>query len=220
MVDLGAASFAIVPVFPQFVAKSYQQLGQPVPRMTLSEALRGGFKAVPNTVVSVGVPVIIQRLIEQGMGDSGEKSFRVLLGSSVVAGFLSSPFLACFNGHSMGWSLRKSLSRFTPKQCLAITAQETAFIVGLKATDQLAPLMKQEFGHNKVTEYGTAFIAGVIGSVVGHPANTAVTRWQNDLRVTSFRQSMLGASRRALGVGGFAVCFRIINATLNSKLDG
>ena len=82
------------------------------------------------------------------------------------------------------------------KQCGALAVQETAFVGGFSAADLLANQMKLMFGDNKAVEYSAALISGAGGSLAGHFANTAVTRWQNNLPVESFRQLWWGAFKK------------------------
>jgi hypothetical protein len=43
--------------------------------------------------------------------------------------------------------------------------------------------LKRKFGDHKAIDYGAAFLAGGLGSLAGHPANTALTRWQSGLKM-------------------------------------
>ena len=159
----------------------------------------------------------IQKRIETALAKQLNISgLPLTLASSAVVGFISSPILAVFNGTTMGWSVKRTLRKFTPKQGLAIMAQETAFIGGLNAADLLAKRMKPIVGDNKLVDYAAAFSAGLISSLAAHPANTAVTRLQNDLKVHP-HQLMWGASRRAPAMGLFSVLYKAGNEFLNPK---
>jgi len=205
-----AASAAIIPVFRDFTAKSAQQLGQPIPNMPLREGMKAGLKASPTVGAIVGSQMVIQGVVEEALvGKSGKTSLSSTLASSAIVGAASAPFLAVFNGQTMGWGVRESLRKLSPRQCLAIATQETAFVGGLSAADQLAVKMREKFGNNKVVDYTAAFIAGAAGSLAGHPANTALTRWQNGMTVDSLSQSMWGVGRKARAVGGFSVLYKL-----------
>jgi hypothetical protein len=65
--------------------------------------------------------------------------------------------------------------------------------------------MKNEFGDNQAVSYTAAFTAGSIGSLSGHPANTALTRWQNNLSIEHPRQLLWGSARKTWAIGLFAV---------------
>ena len=212
-----AASAAIIPVFRELVAKSALQQGLPLPRIKIAEGLKMGALAAPNLGLIIGVQMTIQKRIETALAKQLNISgLPLTLASSAVVGFISSPILAVFNGTTMGWSVKRTLRKFTPKQGLAIMAQETAFIGGLNAADLLAKRMKPIVGDNKLVDYAAAFSAGLISSLAAHPANTAVTRLQNDLKVHP-HQLMWGASRRAPAMGLFSVLYKAGNEFLNPK---
>ena len=141
-----------------------------------------------------------------------------MLISSAIVGTLSSPVIAIFNGQSMGWNWKFSLHKFSAKQGFAIACQETAFVGGITFAERLIIVMKQTFGDNVAVEYTGAFIAGAAGSLAGHPANTAFTRWQNGLKMDSFRQWMWGAAKKARAIGFFSVFFRFGKQILNPTL--
>ncbi|MBX7067526.1 MAG: hypothetical protein K1X28_09880 [Parachlamydiales bacterium] len=186
-----AAGIAIVPPFADMVAKSAQQLGQPVPKTPYVESLKGGMKAAPTVGAIVGTQMIVQKAVENRLfGKSRAEDLTSKLASSGIVGAVSAPFLAVFNGQSMGWSARESLRKFTPKQALAIAVQETAFVGGLSASDPLSEEMKKQIGNSKAVEYATAFFSGAAGSVAGHPANTVLTRSQNGLKIDHPKQLM------------------------------
>ena len=216
-----AASLAIVVVFRDMVAKSALQRGQSVPAMTLMESMKGGIKAAPTVGAIVGSQMIIQSAFEKVIvGESNTPSLFSTLVSSSVVGTASAPVLAVFNGQTMGWTIRESLRRFSVKQAVVISLQESAFVGGLSAADQLAVVMRERLGDNKVVDYVAAFTAGAAGSLAGHPANTALTRWQSGMTVDKVHQLMWGSLRKARGVGGFSVAYKfakeIFNATFPS----
>src|SRR5271169_4746916 len=132
-----AAAAAIVPAFRDLVAKSAQQRGEPVKKMMISEWLKGGFKTAPTVGVIVGTQMVLQGVVEKALVGDGAQSLSSKFASSAIVGLASSPFLAVFNGQTMGWGVLESLYRFTPKQCLAISVQEAAFVGGLSAADKL-----------------------------------------------------------------------------------
>jgi hypothetical protein len=214
-----AASAAIIPVFRDMVAKSAQQKGEAIPSMTLIESLKGGLKAAPTIGTVVGTQMVIQSLVEKALiGESKTENLSSTLVSSAIVGITSAPVLAIFNGQTIGLSVRESFRNFSLKQGLAISIQETAFVGGLSAADKLAAIMKRRFGNNKAVDYTAAFIAGATGSLAGHPANTALTRWQSGLPLDSFRQSMWGAARKARAVGCFSVVYKFGKEILNSPV--
>jgi len=205
-----AAGLAIVIPFRDLIAKSFLQLGKPVPCTSLQNGLMQGFKAAPTIGGIVGTQMLAQKGVETlWLGNTKEKSFSAIVISSAIVGVISSPFLAVFNGTTMGWSVNTSLRKFSAKQGLAIAAQETAFVFGLSAADRLSAVMKEQFGDNKVVEYSAAFIAGATGSLAGHPANTALTRWQNGMKINHPHQLMWGAARKAYAIGIFGALYKL-----------
>lgn len=212
-----AAAAAIVPVFRDMVAKSAQQRGEPIAAMTLREGLREGVKAAPTVGAIVGTQMMLQNVVEKTLtGPSNEESLSSAFVSSAIVGTASAPVLAIFNGQTMRRTVSESLRRLSAIQCLAIATQETAFVGGLRAADRLAAVMRKRFGNNKAVDYTAAFVAGAAGSLAGHPANTALTRWQSGLKVDSVRQLMWGSLRKARAVGGFFVVYKLGKETLNS----
>ncbi len=215
-----AASVAIIFAFKDMVAKSALQKGLPLPTMTILESFKQGLKAAPTVGVIVGTQMILQGIIAKSLtGETKDENLFTTLASSAIIGISSAPILAVFNGQTMGLSVKKTLQNFTVKQGMAISTQETAFVAGLSLADKLAEVMRRKFGNNKAIDYMAAYIAGVIGSLVGHPANTALTRWQSGMQVESLQQSMWGAARKARAVGTFSVVYKLGKETLNSTVN-
>ena len=211
-----AASAAIVPPFRYLMEKSAQQRGLPVPRIPILTGLKEGVKAAPNVGLIIAIQLALQQKIENALtGDESKSSLPSKLGSSALVGVVSIPPLAFFDGQTMGWTMRETLRRFTPKQGLAIAFQETSFVGGQSVSDRLASAMKRQFGDHWAIDYVAAYTAGAFGSLAGHPGNTALTRWQNGLTVDGFRQSMLGAARKGHAIGVFSVLYRVGNKLLN-----
>lgn len=226
-----AASAAIVPAFYDMVAKSAMQKGLPAPTMVFKNKLKGGFGAAPSVGAVVGAQMVLQGQVEKALvktfphlfaGDSNKAKAYLMLASSAVVGGISSPFLAVYNGKTMmpPWSVKESLSRFSPKQAGAITLQETCFVAGLAAADLMSVPMKQMLGENKAVEYSAAAISGALGSLFGHAGNTALTRWQNGMTVDSLRQLSWGSLRKARGNALFAVTYKLGKEVLNSTVEG
>lgn len=108
----------------------------------------------------------------------------------------------------------KSLKSLSAKQTGAILLRETSFLFSLRVSGPLSAAMKQHFGENKAVEFGSAFVSGTIGSLIGHPADTALTLWQKGMKVEKLRHTMRGAPAKALAVGGFSVCYKLVNKLL------
>jgi hypothetical protein len=213
-----AASAAIVPVFRDMMVKSAQQKGERAPSITFMTGLKEGIKAAPTVGTIVGTQMALQKVVEKALNaNSEEKKLSSTLASSAIVGTLSAPVLAVFNGQTMGWGIRESLRKFSLRQGIAIAAQEAAFVGGLSAADQLAAAMKKRCGDNAAVDYTAAFMAGAAGSLAGHPANTALTRWQNGMNVDHLRQLMWGSLRKARAIGVFSVIYKLAKEKLNPK---
>lgn len=201
-----AAGLGIVPAYPFFARKSAKQTEQPMPKVTLREAVG----AVPKIAAIVGTQMVAQQQIEQLMNSYAEgHPFSKMVGSSVLVGGISVPALAIFNGHTLGWSVKKSLKALNRKQTGAILVRETSFLVSIRVNDPLCAWLKSQFGDNKTVEIAGAFFTGAVGSLIGHPADTALTRWQKGMKVQS-KDLMRGGGYKAVGVGFFTICYRII----------
>jgi hypothetical protein len=215
-----AAMIAIVPSYYGFVAKSFQQIGEKIPHMSVMEAVKGSFKAAPSIGVTVGTQMVVQSLVEKAIMMRSDKkdqkpSFETMLVSSMIVGGVSALPLAVFNGQTMGQTVRQSLKAFSTKQAIAIIARETSFLFSLRVSAPLSAYMKGSCGENKAVDYVSAFASGAIGSIVGHPFDTALTLWQKSMEV-NFHQLMRGSPMKALAVGGFSVFYRAANELLES----
>jgi hypothetical protein len=204
-----SAACAIVPAYRDLVAKSAQQLGQSIPQTKF----RDGLKLSRTVGGIVGTQLILEGQVEKRLPEKG--TLLAKLQSSATVGVLSSAPLAVFNGQTMNLSWRQALGRLTPLQVAAITVQETFFVAGVTASEQVARPAKKVVGEHKIVDYAAAFVAGAGGSLAGHPANTALTRWQNGLKIESPSQLLWGAARKARAVGTFSVLYKFVKEVLN-----
>ncbi len=197
-----AAAGAVVPVYYLFALKSAQQLEVPMRPMSPLEALKGGIRVAPTIGATVGMQLVFQKMVENAIKKSDrttvEPGFATKLVSSTLTGAVSVPLLAIFNGQTMGYTPMQSLRALSVKQAGAILARETGFLASLGG------------------EY--PFFTGMLGSLVGHPGDTALTRWQKGLKVENLRHLFLGAPTRALAVGGFSVGYKFFQGKLNGSL--
>lgn len=207
-----AAGVAIVPVFYGLMAKSELQLGNPFPRMVPKQFLKSGFEAAP----VLGTQVLVQMVIEEQIAKRSQPGFSTMLVSSIAVGALSTPLLAVLNGYTMEKSILDSLKGLTFKQTGAIVMRETSFLFSIRVSGTVSRAMKEVGGDHPLIEHGSAFVTGMIGSVFGHPADTALTLWQKN-RAFAISQSMRGAAPRALACGGFTVIYRWINQALKPE---
>ena len=216
-----AASAAIVPVFPGFVAKSAQQIGKPIPKMTFKEMLVGGLKVSPTIGFIVGTQMIVQNIAEKALmknsKNSDEPNFLQMLASSVLVGGISAPALAVFNRQTMGQTVAESLKSLSAREVLAIVSRETSFLFSLRISDPLSQAMKRYSGDNKAVDYSSAFVSGVVGSIIGNPFDAALTLWQKGMKVENFYQLMRGSPIRALSIGGFSVFYKLAKDIIQSQ---
>lgn len=217
-----AAGAAIVPTYYGFAIKTAQQLQKPIPSMSVLEALMGGMRLAPTVAGLVGTQMVLQnaseRKIKQLFGDPQERSvtFFETTASSFLVGAVSAPGIAIFNGQAANQSPMSSLRNLTLKQAGAISMQETAFVMGMSAGGHLYGLAKEHFGDNDVIKHGSNFITGALGSLCGHPANTALTLWQNGLKVEKAFQLGRGAPAKAIATGVFSMGFQVAKECLNN----
>ena len=214
-----AATTAVVLPFRDLIGKTWQQKGLPIPPLTMWNGVKEGLVNAPKVGAIIGVQMGLQKVVEKGIGEHvNPEGLTGKLVSSGIVGIASSPFLAVFNGGAANLSTLESIKRLSFKQCGALAVQETAFVGGLSAADLLAQQMKLKFGDNKAVEYSAAFISGAGGSLTGHFANTAVTRWQNELPVESFRQLWWGAFRKGRAIAFFSLFYKLGKDALNSTV--
>lgn len=215
-----AAGASIIPVFRGFIAKSAQQLGEPVPRFSILRGLWEGVKAAPTIGMVVGTQLIIQDIAEKKLfkppAEDEQPSLAMMVASSIFVGTLSAPGLAIFNGQSMGRSFKQSLKDLSWKQTAAIVARETSFLLSIRISDPVSEYMKEKFGDKAVVIYGSTFLSAAFGSLIGHPADTALTCWQKGIKLNSFSHAMKGGPAKGLAVGSFAVIYKVAKEALNN----
>lgn len=215
-----AAGLSVIPVSYGFNIKSALQLGNPFPRMSFSEILRGGIAMSPTVGGIVGTQMIAQNMAQKGLKqisggkDEDRASFAQTFIASAIVGLVSAPGLAVFNGQTAGKKVKDSLRELSPKQAMMITARETSFLFSLAASGPISDYMEKKCGENKIVGYASTFISGSIGSIVGHPFDTALTLDQHKMKMRNFRHLMQGGGAKALTVGGFAICYKAICSSM------
>lgn len=215
-----AAGASIIPLFSGFMVKSAQQQYKPMPRVSFIEGLAAGFRAAPTIGSIIGAQLIIQDLVEKRMftpPQQGElPTLSSMVRSSAIVGALSAPGLAIFNGQSMGKSAIQSLRGLSLLQIAAIVSRETTFLLSMRISDPASDYMKERFGDSPAVVYGSAFASGAFGSFISQPADTALTCWQNGMRVTNLSHAMRGGPVKALTVGTFAVLYKFTKETFST----
>ena len=195
-----AGGIAIVPCFYGFAAKNAHQLGRKLDPMTFSKVVRGGLTIAPSFTTLLAIQLEVQKCVNEQTQNSAI--------ASIVAGAVSSPFLAIFNGQGMGMNMRQSLRNMSLKQAGTITAREGSFLFALEVDKKIKPLVKQTLGESKGAEYGAAFVTGVIGSLCGQVFDTPLTLWQKGMEVERWSHLARGAPARAITIGSFFVLFK------------
>lgn len=204
-----AASVAIVPPFYGFIAKSEYQCGKPKPRIHPLIAIKAGLKAAPIIGPTVGIQMFAQAFFEQMLAAHVKHdSFVMLISTTFVAG-ISAPALAICNGLTMRKTAIESLRTLSARQTSAIMTRELGFLLGLRISGPAGEYIKKNCGDSKHIEYLTALISGMLGSVMGHPADTILTRKQNGLKIT-YHSLMKGVIPRALAIGVFSLGFKAL----------
>ncbi|NGX63283.1 MAG: hypothetical protein KR126chlam6_00691 [Candidatus Anoxychlamydiales bacterium] len=229
-----SAGLAITFTVYGFIAKTALQLGKKRPKITFKttdikagaaktisakQLLAEGVKAAPKIGAAVGAQMLSQEWVENKVNsliNSSEKGKNIIsiATSSAIVGAISSPFLAAFNGQTMGYSFLKSMRMLSAKQVGVIGVRETNFIFSLRASKPLGEKMKQ-YNDTKATENVASFIAGYLGSIAGHIPDTALTLFQKSRKITSLSQLMRGANTRAVAVGIFTIIYNNSNDLLD-----
>lgn len=227
------AGAAIIPNYWAWVHKSAQQMGKVAPQIGIRKALyRGAAEGAPAVTLIVGSQTIAQDVVERGlehiMTPGTTKSQAT---SSLIVGATTSPLLAAYNGKSAGLGFWESIRRVNAKQVGAISTRETAFLFSLRGYGPIKEVFDRALGESRANGYLAAFTSGGIGSVVAHPADTLLTRWQNNMPIvtttsttpivervaTCGRMLMWGWARKSLGTAGFAVTYRIAKEILGAN---
>lgn len=216
--NVTSAGMAILPVYRWFVHKTARQLEKDILPMSAKNSFKEGAKAAPKIGAVIGIQMFAQNKFEPYVERYLKKkdiklSFAPAFFSSAVVGAISAPALAVFNGQTMGKTVMQSLRGFTTKQWAAIVTREISFVGAMAVNDPMTKMAKKHFGDNKMVEYGTTFGSSAIVALIGHPADTAFTRWQNEMPIKNMRQLMLGAPHRVLAVGVFSVGYKAIKET-------
>lgn len=207
-----AGAIAIIPAFHGMRVKSSLQIeGGDLATIKQMESLKLGLRAAPTVGLIVGAQMITQEKLEKTLFK--EKDVYSKLASSAMVGAISSPLLAYFNHQTLA---KGKPFVFATRIGLALTVQETAFVAALSGVDKVSFILKGVFGDNKATEYAAAYIIGGAGSIIGHPANTALTRWQNNLSAGSVKQLSYGLMTKAKATATFTLGYKVLKDVATS----
>lgn len=215
-----AAGVAIVPTCYGFARKTAEQLERPVPRWTVGEALKAGFKAIPETALLVGSQMVAEPLVKSGIKQfrgtqESPATFGETVASSCFVGTVTSPFFAAFNAKTASESSWEAVRKLTRRQVGAVGVLEAAFVTGVSAGEHLHEEAKEYFGDTPLVQHGSHFVSGAFGGLLGHPANTLFTRWNSGLTTTP-RQLMLGGPARVVATGAFTTIYKAVQDRFTS----
>ena len=185
--------------------------------MKILAALKGGVQTAPLLGAIVGTQMAIQKIIEEHLIKKKENhtpSFLSMMASSMLVGFISTPFYAVFNGKTLGKSSLESIKSLTFKATAAIVTRETSFLFSLRISDPVCEMMKKMVGDNKAVEYSSTFVSGAIGSLVGHPADAALTCWQKERKIENLSLLVKGIKTRAVTIACFSVLYKASKDTI------
>lgn len=213
------ASIVIVPCFFGLVVKNALQLEQPVPRLKPGKLLKMAGKAAPTTGI-----IIAFQLTSEGWANnymkarSGKKNERLSLGQTVVSsafsGLVAAPALAVLNGQASGMSVVEAIRKISSRQIAVLVMRETSFVASLKLSVPLSIYMKDRWGESRATDFACGAVSGATGSLIGHPADTAVTRWQKGLTIVHVRQYMNGGAVKATTMAVFTGLYTVMTKAL------
>jgi len=211
-----AAGISIIPCYYFFAAKSAQQIGDPLPRMTVLQALSKGVKSAPSPGTAVGVQMILQDKVDQYCQTYFGEGLYSKFASSGLIGIATAIPLGIYNGQTMGYTMAHSFQRLSLKQIVAISTREVFSVSALAISEPVCEAAKKTLGDNQVVKTGSAFATGMAGSFVGHFADASFTRWQGNLTVDRLSQLTLGFKYRAMGLGCFTALYQFTKENLSS----
>ncbi len=229
----------MIPCYSFWVNKSALQVGLPLPTFTWKDSLCRGLKeGFPAITIIVGCQLYIQREIEKRLPINRKVSPFLFTGaSSFLTGVVTSPILAYYNlltmkkpSDTFSQIAKLALKRLSWAQVGALAARETTCLYSMRILGPLESL----FGDSLTVKCSSAFISGCVGSLSGHPLDTAFTLWQKQFSITSLtnvnkndtalqkatkysRVLMRGGYQRALGMGISVCIYDLANWALGVK---
>lgn len=206
-----AGAAVVIPVFPGFVIKSAQQLGQPTPSITLRDVIAKGGRAAPIIGAQIGMEALVSRLVKEKLTDPQDPWAQAKTTgiSAFVVGTLSVPGLAILNGLSANKLMKECLTHLSPKEAGAILIRENLFLLSLSTTDPMKKWIGKKYGEHPVLEWSTECVTTAFWSLVNHPADTALTLWQQGRKIESVTQLWRGAPVRVATICVFSALFKI-----------
>lgn len=219
LVQSMVASIAIVPCFPGLIAKNALQLEQPVPRLKPGKLLKMAGKSAPTAGIIIALQLTSEGWANNYMKErSGKKNEKLSLGQTIVSsafsGLVAAPALAVLNGQASGMSVVEAIRTVSRRQIVLLVTRETSFVASLKLSVPLSIYMKDRLGESRATDFACGAVSGATASVLGHPADTAVTRLQKGLRIVHVRQYMNGGAVKATTMAVFTGLYTVMTKAL------
>ena len=207
-----AAGLAIIPTFYGFQVKTALQRGVSIPKYKPLSALKDGLRASPLIAAMISSQRIGQMALDQAIQKQFgcHENFITAITSSAVIGVACTPAMVIFTGMTQRKSAINSLKDLSLKQFGASAAIEVGFLAGMGATGPMIKLFQQKFGNAKSVEYGGAFSSGFIGAMAGHAGDSAMTMWQNTIKIENLKQLGRGAITRSISVGSLNCIYRFV----------
>ena len=215
-----AAGISIVGAYPGFAKKTALQLERPVPKVNVA-LFKSAIKAAPSLGAAVGAQMIGQKVVEDLVksGDAQANTTEMVTSSALVGGLSAYP-LSVFNAQTAGKSLRESVQPPKMRVLGAITGREINFLTSVRLSEPVSKQMREKYGDNIFVDQVSKFGTGVLGSLAGHPGDTAATCWQNNVSINGgLRQLARGSATRAIASGGFSVGYNLVKDGLAKLAD-
>lgn len=197
-----AAGVAIVPTFYGFQVKTALQTGAPIPKYDFQKAFKVGVSKAPFTGVMVGAQRILQNAIDEKMQKKfkKEKDIPMAVASATAVGTVTTPLMVMFTRMTND---NKSKKPIAARDVIAGAVIENGFLAGMGATDPVIKWLQSRFGKGKGVEYAGAFASGAAGAIAGHVGDSALTFWQNGIKIVSLSQFKRGMLVRSVAIGGY-----------------
>ena len=211
-----SAGLSILPTFYGFQRKSALQSFGSAPKFRPVSAFVGGVKASPTIAAIIGSQILMQGGIEERLPQTKESKNKNMFVSCSIVALFSIPGFIVFNGQTLGRSPLNSLRAATLAQGLSIFSREETFLGSVRVSGPVGDALKKSGGDHKVAEIAGHFATGAIGSVIGHPGDTALTWLQNGLKIGETIRThgvfslYRGVVPKAVATGAFVVCFKEI----------
>lgn len=213
-----AAGGAVAVIMRDMMKKGHVQIYGTTPSVSLFAGILQGVKAAPVVGATVAFQMMLQGRVQRVFTDETEDvPLLPLVASSTVVGIISSPLLLAFNAQTTGKGALQGLKECTPKKGGMISIQEGTFVVGLAGAKPLGRVMRAHIWDHPGMDTVASFMASAGGSILGHPANTAVTLWQEGMQVSTIRGLYRGVFYKARGTGFFGVFYKVFQDILMPK---